>query len=248
MLKFWQNMKLSNKIALFVIIILIALVAGWFSDFIPGLILNHYRSEYTAMAKDKDTGFPSYKDRTESGGMGAFITLAFWYDMAQQRAKARECYLEALYRYGWDHPRAAEVWVDLMEGTFHGANADTTEQNAVLFYWLFAGKYNDKYAKKGESFTFHPGFKEYEPVVRKMVASRGSRVLLPVPEKEYDLDFQVLLDYKDRGARAMLMEFINVNNKWEINAVDKKAMGSDEANEYIPNPSKINEFSIKDWQ
>ena len=179
--------------------------------------------------------------------MGAFMTMAYWYDMAQQRSKAHDCYVEALYRYGYDHPRAPELLVDVMEDTMHGSNADTTEPNAVLYFWLFATKYDEKHSSK-EGFTTHPAFEQYRAEVEQMIRSRGSRILLPVADNNYDLNVQVLTEMRDKAAYAWLKQFIYLNKEQKINEPDLKAIGSDTAEEYLPNGSKVNEFSIKDWQ
>lgn len=247
MLKLWQNTKWSTKIALILSIIVIALVAGWFSDWIPSTILDHYRAQYDEMKKDPDTGFPSQADRINSGGMGTYITLAYWYSMAQNRTKAREVYTEALYRYGWDHPRAAEVWVDLMELTFSGSSADRNEDDAICFYWLFGQEYSEKISKSRE-FAPHPSFAEYEPVVAKMITRRGSRVPAPNANNEFDVRGSVFQMYKNRGARTYLLDFIKINKHFNINKVDAEAVGDDDVYKYIPDDADIRDFSISHWK
>lgn len=247
MLKMWKNMKLSTKIVLILGLMVFALLAGWFSGVIPTLILDHYRTEYAEMPKDPATGFPSLKDRTESSGMGTFMTIAYWCEMSQDRKKAREIYTEALYRYGWDHPRGPELWTQMMDMRFGGSNADPIEDDAITFYWLYATKYNDKYALPSASFTPHPAFATYEPIVAKMVARRGSRVLIPIPSNDFDLDNEVLLRHKDRGAAMMLRDFVDLNSIQKINPIDLKAVGEESSGSYIPLGSKVDEFSIKDW-
>lgn len=247
MLKLWQNTKWSTKIALILCLVLIILVAGWFSDWIPSTILESYRSEYTEFRKDPDTGMPSLADRSNSGGVGMYMTMAYWYAMAQQRTKARETYVEALYRYGWDHPRAPEIWVNLMDLTFSGSNADRTETDAITFYWLFVQEYSDKIANSRE-FTPHPQFETYEPVVAKMIARRASRVPAPTPDSSWDTSGAVHQLYKNKGAREMLIEFMKLNNKYKINQVDLEAVGEDEYEKYLPDGAEIRDFSIAGWK
>ncbi|MGH7144204.1 MAG: hypothetical protein ACREJ2_08805 [Planctomycetota bacterium] len=248
MFKQWQNAKLSTRLTFIFVMLMMFLIIGWFSGFLPNLILNYYRHEYDEMKKDPDSGYPSFKDRSDSWGMAAFMDVAYWYTIAQNSRKAREIYTEGLYRYGWDNPHGAEVWDTLMNMRMASDNADPIEGDAMLFYWLYAQRYNEIHGDNSGNFTYHPDFLKYEPDVERMIRAHGSKITGPNASNNFQLTTPSQQTHEQIAARMLLNEFFDLNRKYKINKVELKAMDDQSFDDYFSGSGAINSINLLDWQ